>query len=227
MILKLAQKNFDVLESVDNYLSTRMKESKPRTYLGGSVIGKECDRQLWYDFHAPILNDNPRVQRIFDFGHLLESYVIALLKHSGYKVFHDDGDAQFGFTDEEVAGNIDGVIVLDDHPHLLEIKSASDKRFKEMVKVGVRQSDPVYYTQMQTYMHYMELDKGLFVAINKNDCALHTEVIDYNKMEATYAIKRGKEIVRSKEEPERKYKSKAFFKCTYCNYKERCWAESV
>lgn len=223
MILKLAQKETSVIEAVDNYLLNSIKEQKHRTYLGGSVIGKECDRELWYNFHEPVKNDNPRVQRIFDFGHLLESYVIALLKHSGFQVYHDDGSGQYGFTDEEVGGNVDGIIMLNDEPHLLEIKSASDKRFNEMVKLGVRQSDPVYYTQMQTYMHYMELEKGLFLAINKNDCTLHTEIVEYSRMEAEYAIKRGKEIVRSKDPPERKYKSKAFYRCKFCNFRDRCW----
>lgn len=223
--LKLAKKADDVVITIDKHLVDTIKQKTARTYLGGSVIGKECDRQLWYEYHQPILNQDPRIQRIFDMGHLLESYVIALLKHSGYQVHHVDGenDAQFGFTDGKIAGNIDGVIILNDHPHLLEIKSASEKRFNEMVKKGVAISDPVYFTQMQVYMKYMELDKALFVAINKNDCSIHIEVVEFDKMHADYMVNRGKEIVEMKSEPERKYKTKAFFKCQYCNYKEKCW----
>jgi hypothetical protein len=158
-------------------------------------------------------------------GHMLESYCLAMLKTSGYEVFHEEGGSQFGFTDEEVAGNIDAVIVLGGKPNLLEIKSANDKRFAEMVKDGVERSNPVYYTQMQTYMHYMELDSALFFAINKNTCELHMEIVKYEKIKSVYAINRGKEIIRGKEEEaQRKYASKAFFKCKFCNYKDECWS---
>lgn len=223
--LKLAKKAPDIVADIDKYLLERIKQQTPRSYLGASILGKECERQLYFDYNDPILNQDPRIERIFNMGHLLESYVIALLKFSGYKVHHVDGenDAQFGFKDGKIAGNIDGVIIIEDHPHLLEIKSASDKRFNEMVKKGVKISDHVYFVQMQIYMHYMELDKALFVAINKNNCEIHTELVSYDRMTAEYYIKRGRELVELQEPPAVKYKSSAYLACKFCNYRERCW----
>jgi CRISPR/Cas system-associated exonuclease Cas4 (RecB family) len=224
-MIKLKSVVTDITESIDAYLIKETEKKSPRTYLGGSAIGKECDRQIWYEYYQPIKNDNPRVERIFLLGHLMESLVLAMLKHAGYTVYHETDDGhQFGGEDEEIGWHCDGVIMYHDTPHLLEIKSASDKRFNEMVKKGVRLSDPVYYTQMQVYMHYLELDKGLFVVMNKNNSELHMEVIEYNAIEAKYAINRGKEIVRN-EIPDRKYISKSFYKCAYCVYKEICWTE--
>lgn len=222
-MINLSKRRDDLVQTIDNYLSEQIRKKTNRDYLGGSIIGKECDRQLWYEYHQPSQNDNPRVERIFHLGHLLESYVISLLKHSGFTVYHESEENQFGFKDGKIAGNIDGVIIVNDEPYLLEIKSASDKRFAEMVKVGVEQSDPVYYTQMQVYMKYMELNKALFVAINKNDCSLHIEEVGYNSIHADAKINRGKEIVEMKNEPERKYKTKAFYRCKICSYKEKCW----
>lgn len=223
--LKLSDKRQDIEIEIDRYLVEQMKKQPKRSYLGGSIIGKECDRELWFCYHQPILNQDPRIERIFHLGHLLESYVISLLKHSGYQVFHIDGenDTQFCFEDEEIAGHIDGVIILNETPHLLEIKSANDKRFNEMQKKGIEISDPVYFGQVQVYMRKMELEVALFVAINKNDCSLHFEIIKLNKMYADSLVKRGKEIARSLDKPERKYKTKAFFKCKFCNYSEKCW----
>ena len=85
-VIKLKNTPTDVLDKVDAYLTTSMKTKSPRNYLGGSVIGKECDRQLYYEYHHPIPNQDPRIERIFHMGHLLESYVISLLQHSGYEV---------------------------------------------------------------------------------------------------------------------------------------------
>lgn len=223
--IKLKKTNEEILMKIDDYLAKSISSRPSRNYLGGSVIGKECDRQLWYEFNSTGKHHEPRIERIFNMGHLIESYIIALLRHSGYKVFTDDGDGQYGFEDEEIAGHIDGVIVVDDEPYLLEIKSASDKRFNEMVKVGVQQSDPVYYVQMQVYMKYMDLKKSMFVVLNKNDSSLHVEEVSYDPMVANFFINRGKEIVRMKNEPERKYKTKAFFKCKMCKFIEDCWKE--
>lgn len=224
MMIKLSKRMDEITTNIDKYLSDAISKSKTRDYLGGSVIGKECDRQLWYEFHSPIKNENPRVERIFHLGHLIESYMISLLKHSGYEVFHEEeSSAQFGFKDGKLAGSIDGVIMVNGEPYLLEVKSASDKRFKEMVKVGVQQSDPVYFTQMQVYMKYMDLKKSLFVAMNKNDCDIHIEEVVFDNIHADYMINRGKEIVEMTNEPERKYKTSAFYKCKICNYREKCW----
>ena len=224
-MIKLKKPYDELVLNIDNYLKQKLEQNEPRRYLGGSVIGKECDRQLYYEYHQPILNKDPRIERIFNLGHLLESYVIALLKFSGYEVYHDDGTGQYGFKDGKIAGSIDGVIIINGEPHLLEIKSASDKRFNEMVKVGVEQSDPVYYVQQQVYMHYMDLKKSCFVAINKNDSSIHSEIIEYDRMCAEYYINRGKEIVEMKSEPERKYKSKAFWKCKLCQYRNICFKD--
>lgn len=224
MILKLVNRHDELLLNVDRFLKTSMKTQQRRTYMGGSILGKECDRQLWYEYHQPISNDNPRIERIFNLGHLIESYVISLLRHSGYTIYcEDENGEQYGFEDGIIAGHYDGIIMIDDNPHLLEIKSASKKRFDEMVKLGVRQSDPVYYIQMQVYMKYAELDKACFVAFNKDNSEIHCEIVDYNAMEADNAVNRGKEIASSKTEPERKYKTSAFFKCKFCNYREKCW----
>jgi CRISPR/Cas system-associated exonuclease Cas4 (RecB family) len=213
-----------IQQRIDSAIMAIANSKAPRRYLGCSSIGEECDRKIWYSFHEPIRVMDPRIHRIFDLGHLLESYCISMLKHAGYEVYHDDGSGQYGFIDEEVAGHIDAVINIDGLAYLLEIKTANDKRFAEMVKNGVAISDPVYYVQMQTYMKYMELDQAIFMAINKNTSALHMEIVKYEKIKADYAINRGKEIVRgAKEEAQRKYSSKAFYKCKFCNYKDVCW----
>lgn len=226
-MIKLPKRATEFLESIDNATKSRLLENKPRNYLGGSFIGKECERDLWYSYHTPKTVSEPRVGRIMDMGHLLESYCISLMKNSGYEVYYEDENGkQFGFEDGIFKGNIDAVIIIEGTPCLLEVKSANEKRFNEMVKVGIYISDPVYYYQVQSYMHKMDLEKCLFFVINKNNCEIHAEFIEYNKMDAEYIINRGKEIV-SGEIPPRKYKTKAFFKCKFCSFNSECWNEEL
>lgn len=213
----------EIKSRIDLAIMDLASKKPSRTYLGASSIGEECDRKLWYSYHQKKPINDPRVHRIMDVGHWVESYALAMLKAAGYEVFYEENGSQFGFTDEEVAGNADGVIMLNNVPHLLEIKSANDKRFQEMVRDGVERSNPIYFTQMQVYMKYLELDQALYFVVNKNNCDIHMEIVKYEKIKADYAINRGKEIVRSEKEPERKYQSKAFFKCKFCDYRQECW----
>lgn len=212
-----------IKKAIDDVITLIASKKTPRNYLGASSIGEECERKLWYSYHKKKPINDPRVHRIMDLGHLIESYCLSMLKHAGFELFYEEGGEQFGFVDEEVAGHADGVIILDKVPHLLEIKSANDTRFKEMVKVGVEVSNPLYFAQMQVYMKYLELDYALYFVLNKNNSDIHMEIIKYEKIRADYYVKRGKEIIRSKEEPERKYKSAAFFKCKFCDYSDECW----
>lgn len=214
-----------IKERIDKAIMDIASKKTPRKYLGASSIGEACDRKLWYSFHSPEPIKDPRVHRIMDFGHFSESYVVSMLKHAGYILHIDEGNEQFGFEDEEVAGHIDGVIIVDEKPFLLEIKSANEKRFNEMVKSGVERSDPTYFVQMQVYMKYMDLTEALFFVINKNTCEIHMEVIKYEKIKADYAVNRGKEIIRGTEEQATKgFKSPAFYKCKWCDHKEKCWS---
>lgn len=216
-----------ILSKIDKTILDIELAKPSRTYLGASGLGVECDRQLWYSYKMPKKIQEARIHRIMHFGFMIEAYAISLLKNSGYEVFHEDEQTQYRFEDEELAGSMDGVVIIDGVPHLLEIKSANDKRFGEMKKNGVRSSDPVYYTQMQVYMKYFELEKSLFFAINKNTSEIYMEIVDYDKKEADFAVKRGKRIAREELEPERKYTSKAFYKCRYCSWREECWGSSA
>lgn len=216
----------EIKSKIDTTILDIVSKKASRSYLGVSSIGEECDRKIWYSYHVNKKVDDPRVHRIFEFGHMLEKYCLKLLIDAGYVIYQDDSD-QFGGEDEEIGYHVDGVIVLN-KPHLLEIKSANEKRFAEMVKDGVEKSNPVYFTQMQVYMHYMELDSALFFVINKNTCEIHMEIVKYEKLKSVYAINRGKEIIRGKEEEaQRKYQSKAFFKCKFCSYRQECWNNEI
>lgn len=216
------------LKLIDDSISARAESSDKRTYMGASGLGEECDRKLWYSFHHPKPLSNPRVQRIMDVGHKLEGLVIDWLKGAGLNVYTEtENGEQYSFSDEMIAGHIDGVIsglVESDRPHLLEIKTANDKRFSEFEKNGVKATESKYFTQVQVYMKYFELDRCFFIVVNKNDCALYVERIEFDPIEAEWAINRGKEIANAAE-AKRKYKDKNFFKCKFCDYREECWKE--
>jgi len=215
----------DLIQLIDDSIQKRIEEKKSRNYMGASGLGEPCDRKLWYSYKQPKNDHKPRTQRIFDLGNLLEDYVVKLIRESGIIIHtHDEEGEQFGFVDGIIGGHIDGVIEgLVDEPALAELKSYNESRFKSLIKEGVKESDPKYYTQVQVYMHKMELKKCLFIAICKNDCSIHTEWVDYDPIEANWALNRGHEIGAMDEMPERKYTHVSHFQCKFCSWQKECW----
>ena len=216
----------ELLDRIDQAIVKRAESKEHRSYLGASSLGEPCDRKLWYSFHQPKRILDPRINRIFDLGNLIEDYLVKLLEDAEYKVFVKDEDGnQFRFDDGPIAGSTDGVILVNDVPMLLEFKSYNTKRFTTLKKEGVKSSDPKYYGQVNVYMKYLELDSCLFIAMDKNDSSLHFEVIDYDPIEAHYLVNRGKEIVAENNvlNVARKYGHVSSFQCKLCDYRNQCW----
>lgn len=216
----------DLIKKIDDAIIARADSKASRNYLGASSLGEPCDRKLWYSFHKPTKILDPRVNRIFDLGNLIEDYLVRLLRDAGYTVHDKDEEGkQFGFEDGIISGNSDGVIVVDDVPMLLEFKSYNTKRFTTLVKEGVQVSDPKYYTQVQVYMKYLELEKCLFIAMDKNDSSLHFQVVEYDPIESNWAVERGRGLAEFNDvmQVARKYSHVSSFGCKFCDYRNQCW----
>lgn len=215
------------LKLIDDAILERSKKQSPRDYMGASILGEECDRKLWYSYKIPWTVDDPRLQRIFDMGNIIEDYVIKLLKDAGITVYDVDSDGeQFGFVDGKIAGHSDGVLIglpESSKPHLFECKSANETSFKKFVKDGLKKTNDKYWAQVHIYMQKLKLERCLFVVMNKNTQELYLERVKYDKFVADHYLLRGHEIAAMETEPDRKYAKKTFYKCKWCNYKDRCW----
>lgn len=202
---------------------------KQRNYMGVSGIGVECDRQLWYSYFQPKAVDSAKVLRIFGMGHALEPIIIGWLQKAGLKIFTEDKKGeQFGFEDGVIAGHIDGVVLGIPFalkiPHLLEIKTANNFRFKAFVKEGFC-SDEKYKAQIHVYMYKMKLERCLAVVLNKDTQEVYYEIIELDEFYAISILNRAKEIAGLDEMPGRKYPNKSFFRCQYCSHKKECWSQ--
>jgi len=214
-------------------LRQRTLNEKKRDYLGVSSLGEECTRKLWYKYHEPdkAKKVEPRIQAIFDMGHLIEDYVVKLLAETGMAVFDKDEDGhQFeAIYQGVIKGHIDGVIKgipESDKPHLLEVKSMNDTNFSKL-REKLEFSFPHYWVQMQVYMFLFKLDRGLFVAMNKDNCEFYTERISLNTILAESYLKKGVEIVNMGMVPIAPYPSKTFYKCRYCEFADTCWSRDI
>jgi hypothetical protein len=207
-----------------------------RTYLGASVIGAECSRQLWYGFRWA---DTPeeltgRKIRLFETGHLEEARLLGDLRRAGVKVWTRDPDTgkQWGVeaVDGHFQGHADGVgLGIPDAPktaHLLEVKTHSGKSFKALVKAGdVKVAKPEHWSQMQIYMRLLRLERALYMASSKETDEIYVERIELDRAAADLLIEKASRIIHSHSPPAKLHEdpnAKMAFACGYCPAKNVC-----
>lgn len=182
-----------------------------RSHLGGSMIGRECPRQLWYNFRwakAPMFPG--QIIRLFNRGHLEEPRLVALMLMIGCEVWcQDENGSQFkvsyygGHFGSAIDAVVSGCIEVPDQPILGEFKTHGDKSFKELAGSnwkkylaysqnpmlpaerfeggGVKVAKFEHYVQMVLYMGYYSLKKAIYLAVNKDSDLLYAEIIDFDQ----------------------------------------------
>ena len=227
---------------IDEAMIAENKAQTPRSYLGASRLGEECERKLGYEFHRAHKDDGKdfggRTHRTSDRGHRGEDAMAARLRLAGFSLVterQDGGQIGFETAGGLVAGHIDGVVTNAPYaagiatPALWENKVLGEKSFNDLVKKGVRASKPVYFAQMQLYMAYLDLSEhpGLFTAENGNTGEIYAEKVPFDQASAQEASDRGARVVASNdpEELPRCASKPTDFRCKMCDYPARCWAQ--
>ena len=225
------------VEAIEEYWKTRGSNEAPRGYLGASAIGKECSRELWYEFRkCSKPNFDGRLYRLFDRGHKEEFRFVEELRGIGCEVHEFDQDGnQFEVIacDGHFKGHTDGaalgVIEAPKMWHLLEMKTSSASLFKKIEKDGCELAKPQHYAQMQVYMHLTGLKRALYMVVNKDTDALYTERLRYDSKRAQSYINKAQGIINASTPPERAdtlpaegKKPKYGSPCTYCDAKALC-----
>lgn len=227
------------------------KDAEPeRAYLGGSMIGRDCEREIAYQYHKvpkePVTSTDGttcvgfsgRLYRIFDRGHKGEDRVAEYLRVAGFNlVTHRKNGGQFGWSAMGglIKGHIDGVIIggpvlsgIDyAKPLLWENKILNNKTFVKLWNHGLKKTKPVYYVQIALYCAYMELEQAMFTAENADTCEIYTEIVPFDAACAQEMSDRGVRIVqsRSPEELARVAGSQDDYRCSFCDFKKRCWSK--
>lgn len=183
-------------------------QGPPRHHLGASLLGHHCDRWLWLSFRWAVQEPfHGRVLRLFRRGQNEEAPVVDDLRAAGLMIVNAGDDQKRVDFGSHVSGSLDGII-LEGVPtatgkkHVLEIKTHSEKSFKDLCKQGVKISKPMHWAQMQVYMLGTEIDRALYVGVNKNDDHLYTERVRLDKPSAQAFVDRGHRIAQVDRMPE-------------------------
>ena len=225
-ILRKPQKTVDAI--IGHYEDGGGDSRRP--HLGGSMIGDECSRKLWYIFRwLKTIKHEGRLLKLFQRGHDEEHVFVRELRAVGVQVLEIDPDTNKQWSISEArdhfGGSFDGVglgiLEAPETWHLLEFKTHGDKSFKDLVKKTVQGSKPQHFAQMQIYMHLGGLDRAFYMAVNKNNDELYSERIKLDKKFAESLIKKAENIIDAPEPPTAPY-AEDFYICRWCDFKEQC-----
>lgn len=207
------------------------KPQEHRPHMGASLIGHSCDRYIWLTWRWALKPDfDGRLLRLFKAGQDAEPRFIQELRDIGATVWEvdpDNGDQwRVSAVNGHFAGSLDGVAKglpeAPKTPAVIECKTHNDKSFKALLSKGVKDSKQQHYDQMQVYMGLMELDRALYIAENKNDSAVYTEWVHFDKERFTQLIERAQRLISSTTAPFRMSTDPEFFECKWCSMWKHC-----
>jgi hypothetical protein len=201
-----------------------------RSHLGASIIGKECARELWYTFHwSAIVRHSGRMLRLFNRGHMEEPRFVALMRMIGCEVWqHASNGSQFRTAShmDHFGGSLDCVVrgIPDDpyRPLLGEFKTHSSKSFEKLQTKGVRESKFAHYVQMQIYMGGLNLERAIYLAVNKDNDELYPELVNFDQETFRKYSERGREIIFLNKTPPRINSSPGWYACKFCDFRQQC-----
>jgi hypothetical protein len=224
---------------VDDALMAERAVIPARNYLGASRIGEPCARRLCYELMlVPVdggADFSGRMLRVFEAGHRFEEMTVRWLRLAGFDLrTHKRDGEQFGFSVAAglFRGHIDGVIVSGpevgiEYPVLFEHKALRSSAWQEVVKQGVKVSKPIYWAQVQIYMAHLDVERTLFVALDKDTQALRFELVPFDPLAAQELSDKAVAVIRAVEAGEllpRISDNPDFYICALCPFRNRCHA---
>lgn len=211
-----------------HYEAKRKNEHRP--HLGGSQVGHECDRYLWYQFHwcaSPQFEG--RILRLFETGDREEDRLISNLRAIGVTVWSRDPDTgkqiRFEAHGGHFAVNLDGVgegFAESKQAHVLEFKTMNEKAFRDISRRGLAESKPVYFAQVQIAMHLSGLQRAYFLATNKNNDEIYGERVRVDASFGITMVARAARVIFSERPLARISDDAAWWQCKFCEMHGIC-----
>ena len=199
-----------------------------------STLAEECARSLFYSFRwaSPHEQINGRTLRLFETGNVEEQRWVDNLRMIGCEVVDRepngkqimveacDGHVR-GFLDTEILGLPEAPATI----HVGEIKSHNLKSFTALKKDGVRKSKELHFAQLQTYMYLRGRDRGIYLAVCKDNDELYAERVHLDSEYVMRLLARAQNIIDANEPPSKLHddpSAKMAFACGWCKHKPIC-----
>jgi hypothetical protein len=220
--------NVEINAAVERAVAATARLS--RLYLGASIVGHECPRQIQYDWMCtPELS--ARVRLIFDRGHAFEALVRAQLVLAGFR-FAPKEALEFVALDGFLQGHVDGIVTSGPCAHFIcpaiwECKALNAKNFRAVIRNGFTATFPRYATQVALYQHFLKRpNPALVTCVNADTCEVLHLALPFDAGRAELAIDHAQAIIdatRAGDLLPRFTGNPENFQCRICQHRRRCW----
>ncbi|WP_419833089.1 hypothetical protein [Endozoicomonas atrinae] len=235
--MKIPESNRTTIKAIVQHYEDNQGDAF-RAHLGGSIIGRPCDRALWYSFRwCTEVKHSGQLLRLFQTGHLAEERFVADLRSIGIKVFETDPATgkQFRVSacNGHFGGSFDGVgqgfIEAPKTWHLIEMKTHNEKSFNNLVKKGVQEAKPEHCIQMQVYMYLAnpQLTRAFYIAVNKNTDELYGERIKLDPVIGKATVEKAECIIASDRPLSKISEDPSWYLCKFCDHHTICHGQQA
>jgi hypothetical protein len=223
-LIKLSQQ---VRLDIDQWTKEALNDG-PRSHLGASEIGHPCSRLLWYKFRWYFFEQfSGRMRRLFDRGKREEHVIYRWLRGIGAALYTTQ--TKYSWHENHFGGSSDGVLELPEERYgklgkmLLEIKTkGTGSGFNQLLIDGVQRTTPMHWHQMNVYGVGEQVDKALYIVVNKNDDDLHTELVQLNPVVGQDNIHKALRVIQADVPPPKFSNIPSNMVCKYCPALDVC-----
>lgn len=207
-----------------------------RNHLGASIVGKLCERSLWYNFRWCLKPTySGRILRLFETGNQQESRIIQNLRDIGIEVYDRDPETGYQIKCESFgghySGSLDGVGLGFEEAskswHVIELKTMNTRTFNALKKNGVEKTKPEHYFQMQQYMAWSKLERAYYIVWCKESDDLYGERIYFDKDVVKRLQSKAERVIFSNVPQYKVSDNPEYLECRFCDYKLLCHSKML
>lgn len=196
------------------YLDNQKNKEQTRFYI--SDAGK-CPRAVFFKFkNAPREPMDARIMRIFEHGENIHRSIFNILYRLRLGVVTEIPIP----SQEIISGRADAILCVNNENYVLDIKSINSMIFKNM-----QQAKEENVFQLQLYMHFFNIKKGILLYVDKDQQELKEFFIDYDEQLAKSLLDKFyslKQQVETNVIPARLTDYPRNWQCNYCQFKDIC-----
>ena len=177
----------------------------------------KCPRAIFFKFkNVPRAKMTPDILRMFDHGDYVQMQILNSLFGLGIV-----RASEVRIPPQElISGRADAIVTLNNELYVVDFKSMNSMIFS---KLNEPKEENV--NQIQLYLHFFKIPKGILLYVNKNTLALKEFFVDYNPATAKKLLGDLADLKKQIDAnviPGRLISYPENWQCRYCQFKDIC-----
>jgi len=200
------------------YLENQKNREQTRFYI--TDAGK-CPRAIFFRFkNMPREPVEARIMRIFEHGENIHRNIFNILYRLRLGV-----TTEIPIPSQEIiSGRADAILCVNNENYVLDIKSMNSMIFRNLTQP---KEENIY--QIQLYLHYFNIKKGILLYIDKDQQEIKEFFVEYDEalckdlLDKFYGLK---DLIEQNKIPPRLADYSKNWQCNYCQFKNTCKKEN-